>query len=391
MFVLITSGFSQTDFRPGFYITWNNDTVYGLVDYRGENRNSSFCIFKENQESEPIQFEPSEIQAYRFVDSKYFVSKKINTTEGEKQVFVEFLVNGIKDLFYYDNAYFIEGENGVLIKLKDEIKDEYIEGKGTFRHETFEYIGVLKAIFADCKEIQSQIDKAKLEHKSLINLTKKYHNYVCDDEKCIIYEKQLPLLKFYIAPQIGGEASSLQFDSGLFSKFDFVQTYYPSLGFVISTSLPKISEKLSLDIGIDIGKSDYYGYYKNELDFAIEYNDAHINLVSLQPSGALKYTFPKGKIRPTFALGLLSNFFISKDLRVIREIEYKNTVVTSEITDIQVASNFIGGFVQLGCNYQILDKHNAFTNLRLGQSFNRTEDQKTILQTFSISFGMFLN
>ncbi len=36
LFTAILKGMAQTDFREGYYITLENDTVFGLVDYRGE-------------------------------------------------------------------------------------------------------------------------------------------------------------------------------------------------------------------------------------------------------------------------------------------------------------------------------------------------------------------
>ena len=79
----------QNNFRPGYYITWENDTIFGLIDYRGEVKNSGFCLFKKDETSEPKRFEPSEIQAYRFTDSKYYISRTIHLKEQEKQVFLE--------------------------------------------------------------------------------------------------------------------------------------------------------------------------------------------------------------------------------------------------------------------------------------------------------------
>lgn len=43
---LVLKGHAQTDFRPGYYTTWENDTVYGLIDYRSEIRNSKICEYR---------------------------------------------------------------------------------------------------------------------------------------------------------------------------------------------------------------------------------------------------------------------------------------------------------------------------------------------------------
>lgn len=294
-FILFVNGFSQTDFRPGYYITWGNDTIYGLVDYRGEIRNSRLCEFKKDENSVPIQFEPSEIQAYRFINSKYYISKKIKIDGTEKQVFVEYLLNGIINLYFYRDfnnyLYLFEGSDGELLALTNEKETEYIEGKGRIEKNTYKYIGQLKAKLADCSEIRKDIDRVALDHNSLINITKEYHDYMCDGEKCIIYEKKVSKSKIKIAPVIGGGTSSLHFNKGEFSKYNFGSFQYPLAGLLVNISLPKWNEKLSFDIETDISKLSFHGAYTDEGIFDTNYYNAYINIVSLQPSIALKYTF----------------------------------------------------------------------------------------------------
>ena len=44
MFMSVTPIIAQSDFRPGYYITNDLDTVFGLIDYRGEIRDSRICV-----------------------------------------------------------------------------------------------------------------------------------------------------------------------------------------------------------------------------------------------------------------------------------------------------------------------------------------------------------
>lgn len=185
---------AQTDFRNGYYITLENDTVFGLLDYRGEVKNSQTCVFKNDDSAEPQKFNPGEIQSYRFTDGKFYVSKKIETDSVERNVFLEFLVDGITNLYFLRDInnykYFLEDKNGKFLELSNETITEKVDGKGEIQRKSNRYIGVLLASFADCKEIQPQINNVNLGHKSLINITKNYHNYVCDTEECIVYEKK---------------------------------------------------------------------------------------------------------------------------------------------------------------------------------------------------------
>ncbi len=93
--------FSQSDYRSGYIVKNNNDTLQGYLKYRADKANSKKCIFKEDLEAEKKAFLPDEIQAFRFTDSNYFVSKNVNTMQGEETLFLEYLIDGIVDIYFY--------------------------------------------------------------------------------------------------------------------------------------------------------------------------------------------------------------------------------------------------------------------------------------------------
>lgn len=400
--------YGQTDFRPGYYITWENDTVYGLIDFRGAKRNSDHCLFKATEKSDPIRFTPDEISGYRFIDDKYYVSKKVEINNKEKQVFLEFLVNGITDIFFYSGdehpRYFIESSNGKLIELSNEMKDEYINGKH-IKRRSLKYMGVLKATLNDCKEIQTDIEHAELNHKSLINLGKKYHNYVCSDQECIIYEKPVPALKFKISPFAGMNSVKLSFPEDNMGRpsyidFDFETAFTPSVGLVVNASVPQLSNRLSVDFGSSFYRFKTHSLYESIGEFHDLY-DANIELTSLQTFIALKYTFPKSKVTPMFAVGFASNFFLSKSQDMFMESYYKGELSNSrEISNyFPIITDLHGLYLELGTNFKIRNRDLFYTNFKLNYLGNfkgnyGNEDIngiKTTLITSTISFGIYLN
>ncbi len=384
---------SQTDFRPGYYITWENDTIYGLIDYRGEIRNSAFCEFKESQNVETQRFSPEEIQAYRFIDSKYYISKKISLSEGEKQVFLEFLLNGITNLYFYRNInnyqYFIEAENGSLRELKNPKVNEYVEGIGTRTRETNEYIGVLKATLSDCNQIYKKIDKVSLDHKSLIDITKEYHDYMCDDQQCIIYEKRLTQKIISLAPVVGGGLARIYFDKD-YAKFDFENSSFPSLGLLIKIAPTKFNEKLSIDIETDINKYNFKGSYTYNSSFKTDYYNTQIDIISFQPSVSLKYTVPGKKINPTFALGVYSNFFVSTDQQMTKRNVTDVSDETFDSKNIPLANNVFGFQMQIGCEYKILNEHKIFTVVKICKKALKEAGVSTFFDTINFGIGVYL-
>ncbi len=188
-----SKGYAQYDYRKAGIITHNNDTIFGLIDYGNNRSNSSFCLFKTTIESEPVKYLPGDITGYFFTDSKCYISKIVEINGKPTTIFIEYLLNGIVDLYFYEDAdnygfYFIEKE-GKLYELVNEEKEFFFNGKYYLKH-TKEYIGMLKYLTKDSPEISKNIEKSSLNHKSLIEITKNYHQNVCDSYECIIYSRK---------------------------------------------------------------------------------------------------------------------------------------------------------------------------------------------------------
>lgn len=67
-------------------------------------------------------------------------------------------------------------------------KQVYLDDQ-TFSQKSSKYIGVLKYVMADAKGMQSMVDGLAFDEKSLVKVTKKYHEQVCDSIACIDYTK----------------------------------------------------------------------------------------------------------------------------------------------------------------------------------------------------------
>ena len=140
-------------------------------------------------------------------------------------IFVEYLVNGISNLYYFrddrGDHYLLETDEGKQVELTNEMKEIYRDGT-LYTVESKSYIGLLKAAFAECQEIQPAINEAEVTHKSLINLVSDYHGYVCDWDECVVYEKAIPMFKVSWAPVASFGISSITFKAhGLIGDKEF--------------------------------------------------------------------------------------------------------------------------------------------------------------------------
>ena len=108
---------------PGYIITNEFDTINGYINLQSNYNNSRFCEFRQGENSEQKSYNPDEIRGYRIENIKFYVARKIKINGEEKTVFLEYLVNGIVDLYYLTEIatdyYFIE-KDGVLNQLSNE-------------------------------------------------------------------------------------------------------------------------------------------------------------------------------------------------------------------------------------------------------------------------------
>lgn len=190
LFGTIVHLYSQKDFKPGYIITNEGDTVFGQIDYRGDLYNAFVCMFKGQNASEAIKYEPGQIKSYRFIDGKYYISRKVTIENKDREVFLEFLVDGRADLYYLPQSYyFIERPDKEMQILKN--TEKIVQPKVShYSVKKKEYIGVLNVYLDDCPELKDKISKSTLEQKSLVNIATEYHNRICPDENCIVYDKK---------------------------------------------------------------------------------------------------------------------------------------------------------------------------------------------------------
>ncbi|MFB6319991.1 hypothetical protein [Saccharicrinis sp. FJH54] len=272
--------YAQNDFRPGYVLKHSGDTLQGRIDYRGDFLMGSICTFK-GSDHVVRKFMPEDIIGFRFHNGKYFVSRKV----GNKKVFLEYLIKGKVDVYYLRDKtgdhYFLDKEGIGLSELKFDEGIEMINNKKVWHKSTI-HIGYLKYYMQDAPQIEPRIlSVEKPEHQSLIKLAEAYHNAVCDDEKCIVYETKIPVLKISVAPFAG------------VTKYGGSEGISPEYGSYFYFSLPRANDKLSVKTGITGSRinteTQTIGIVKIPLQLQYLYPSEHVqpmasagyNLVSL--------------------------------------------------------------------------------------------------------------
>ncbi|MDR0295516.1 MAG: hypothetical protein LBH91_04910 [Prevotellaceae bacterium] len=332
IFLLIVFGevHGQDNYKKGYIITNDRDTLVGWIDFRTDARNMRICNFKTRETGKIVSYLPKEIYGYRFYqEGKFYVSKEVTVNDEQRTVFLEYLVQGIMSLYYYVELsppgqkmkfYFFEDEVGNITPVTKKTDRQVDNNKGYIEvYEDFHYKGVIKYLFKDLETISKEVDKLPFDQKSMINITKEYHAQVCiTGEECVIYEtkkdKAYNLFKFSV---YGG----IQ----LASEKPLGRTTFPVIGVGLNVSVPRFNKNLSFQVNLAFSKIHktvsfdeknspecHYEYVQGALSAGgqkvwgcTEYLSrvkSNCILVPLQLSA--KYSLGQYKIRPIFEGGL---------------------------------------------------------------------------------------
>ena len=219
---------SNNDFKEGYIISLNGDTTKGFLLVQISRNASDQCVFKPNANSANTIYKPGEIAGYRYLNGKYYISKEINIDSTTKKVvFLEFLIKGIASIYYYmdyEEHYYIEKYPNSLVELTEKERTFFDEGtSGREGSHTYimpsKYKGKLIFALQDCPSINKEIQNTRLTHKSLIKLTKDYHEKVCNSESCIIYEKINTSAKVRFGVLMGFSKNQYNFGRQLISNY----------------------------------------------------------------------------------------------------------------------------------------------------------------------------
>ena len=164
----------------------------------------------------------------------------------------------------------------------------------------------------------------------------------------------------------------------------------------MNTIFPRINENLSLQVSGEYGKSNYYGTGISPANGGFE--EISIDLTSLKGRAGIKYTYPKGKFRPSLMFGGNILWNTNKDGSIIDHAE--NPLYVLQYKNYMIANAPMVGFsVDLGIDYHISPLIVPFLDLGIERSRNfqligavsiyAQGRFVTIINTFHISTGIY--
>ena len=367
--------YAQSNYRPGLIITLQNDTVYGQIDFRTDKMNAKRCVFKPKRSSDIITYYPNDIQGYRFTDDgKYYISYTIELKHSEvpQPVFLEYLLQGIKSLYYYEtenyeSIYFVESGDK-LIKVDAPKIITKRENGNQYTGNVKRYIPILQYAFGDCPALEHKIRRTSFTHTGLIDIAKDYHYAMCtSNEDCIEFEtkEDKHSLRLYVTPYAGIQQYSFP-SRGPWHNFS-----KPDLSYLFGVNLVLNSRRWmsSLSASMDISISHFnsveqrsYQTYKM-VDGSISETYLHhytrsSSLTSLSAKLGIRYTYPKGRIRPFIEAGGAFAGMIGRKFGPEQEGDY------SSIAENVAEDTALGYYANAGLQFKPVKHRDQYIVLR---------------------------
>jgi hypothetical protein len=180
---------AQGDYREGYIVTNNGDTIHGFIDYQEWEFNPESILFTLRLGPVGTPFGIRDLQAFGVMKKPYrrHIVEIINTPRRKNQnrpvrttsvtdtVFLQVLVEGEKTLYYlgdeYGEKYFIQpgGNVEMLVNTSDmdEPADKDALSKGTYRGQLADYLSA-------CSSITDILPLVEYKAEDMINLFKHY-------------------------------------------------------------------------------------------------------------------------------------------------------------------------------------------------------------------------
>jgi len=234
---------AQIDYRPGYVVTQQEDTVRGFIDYRNWDRSPEKISFRETEGGVDRVYAPVDLHAFSVAGDQYQSAiLQIETSPSTLAMltdtsapsletdtaFIRMLVGGEKSLYYHHPVgvkgkklfYIWNNDQWELLVYKNyrQVKGEVVRVATNNR-----YISQLAFFLQGCPTIQKEMENIRYQEKSLERLFQAY--YACTATKPVFEEKadQRPL---DVGVLVGGTRTSLEFVADATTYLPLVHTSF---------------------------------------------------------------------------------------------------------------------------------------------------------------------
>lgn len=351
--LLAVPAVAQSDYKPGYVVRSQGDTLQGQVSYRASALGNTIG-FKRNRQAGTVTYTANDIAGYGFPGDRNYRTRTLDhaDTLAAEHVFMQELVRGTVSLFVYRNTFFVEKNDnpGKLHKLYITQETYVNKDNAIARRAVNHHVRTLNTLMQDCFAMFSKIERVKLAEKSLVDLIREYNNCTGGTEEQTTFKEAKKW--FGIRPGFVGAIShtSLHFSASdeTYLHLDYAAfntNTFPSFGVALLLNSPRINEKASLLLEGRYFRNSYqadpsYVWFDSYYD-----NEIAIDIAALKLTTALRYDFGGKTIQPFVNAG---SFFNINQQRDYRHTQYYRKTVNSQPTERNRDNTEFIGKVQQG-------------------------------------------
>ncbi|MCB0629482.1 MAG: outer membrane beta-barrel protein [Saprospiraceae bacterium] len=208
---------SQSDqFIRGYYITNQQDTVWGYIEDRHPQLQTNSFLFKTSIEDKTSKsFDASEVEQYYYAPKIHYRSLAIRQNGREETKFLRQLVSGYAELYQLQAAgpsiYLLQLASGESLQL--ERKDSIVKDHVKLDRE---YLGKMKYLFQDCARLLEDKRRVDFTQGMLARYVYNYNRCAHSDQPTEIYTEGRKL-RFGLGAYAGLNNNQIKSFNGLFS------------------------------------------------------------------------------------------------------------------------------------------------------------------------------
>ncbi|PVY44234.1 outer membrane beta-barrel protein [Pontibacter virosus] len=314
---------AQSDYKPGYVVMPQGDTLQGQVSYRTDALGKTIG-FKKTSQSATTSYTANDIAGYGFPGDRNFRTRTLDhaDTLAAEYVFMQELVRGTMSLYLYRGTFFVEkNDNSSKLHKLYITKETYVNNYGvTAQRDINHHVRVLNTLMLDCFAMLSKIERVKLAEKNLVDLVKEYNSCAGGAEEQTTFKESKKW--FAIKPGFVGAIShtSLNFSASdetylHLEHAEFNTNTYPTFGIALLLNSPRINELASLLVEGRYFTNSYqadpsYVWFDSYYDNQIE-----IELSAIKLTTALRYDFAGKTLQPFVNAGGFVNLFNQRDYK----------------------------------------------------------------------------
>ena len=322
---------AQKNFRPGYVVRLNGDTLRGEVDVRGEQRMAALCLFRSG--SETTRYAPTELKAFGLQGGARYEACPVPVgaagatppvaPASPAVLFMQVLAQGRAMLYSYTDErdrvrYCFRGTDGAVSELIETTQIVETNTAQRVQERTFPFRQVLSRAFVDCPAVQNMLIKATLKDSQLTAIFNRYNTCGAGYVPGPPTAARVTTIRVGL---VGGlqRASTALNDQG---EEALQSNFRPVVGLGLLVHPAAFNPKLALRLEFLYQSQLYKKQYQRNNGAVATLNSnrtAAINLKTVRIPLMLRYTLPTGKLRPYLQAGVELSVSVDTDGAQISE------------------------------------------------------------------------